>query len=1084
MGGMTKGKTLEEPQKARRPPVTDLQPPGQDKVTGPARATQSPPKINGMPPPVQMASMLASPDVAAGSSHRAKVMTSMQRAVGNARIARLATGQIDPTPGTGVGTAGAIPGPTGIAIQRSCGSAAGCAPCRAAAALGSIQRAPAGRALDPASQSSMQSKFGQDFSGVRVHTDQQAASMAENMNARAFTTGRDVFFARGQYEPGSTEGKGLLAHELTHVVQQRSGRAPPARIDTPGDPFEQEAAHVARTVMAGQQPPTPTQRVSQPLVQRATGTSCPVFEVPQEKGGHAQVGNQYQAHAASTGLKVRLGDRPTGQTETLRRRWLEKKGHAGELSKLKEDDAFPRDNEGKNCTVDHIVEWVLHGPEDPANMMLMAGRRNSGAGSKVKNQVAALPGNCKSFSTFTLPARPTEPDECMTIEVNFEKWLAAKTGGASDPTLFIIRFHEAEIPVDLAKAKREPGAAGSTIYTSAAKIMMRAAEKDEETKGILLDEIRLPIKSGALVEDGTIQARISETVAFPVKGNVTKVILRIQKKDNKVVLDSTKYPVEFPGLSETTFDFKTNEAGEVEGHAQLVPSKPILDKTVIHLIVKNGELSAKVQVPVKDLNLPVPGLTLSGDGLIVGFENRAFFASGQVILQYSKIARGELTAMADKGGFSAKGVIDLMIPGLDKARGEVWLDTKGKVGGRITVSADKLKVPGVKSANLVVSIEDGALAGKGEVELSIPGVKKGTLDFGVDKEGNYAITGTALLAIPGLDEATLALTYRNGDIEGAAHVGLKIPGLEGATFDVLYAKGALTGSGRLTYKKGKLSGVITVALSERHRLSGGGELAYEIAPGLVAFAGMQIDEEGHTKISGGLRVPETIDLFGRKQVEKELFKLPTIEIPIFAIPLGTRSAGLVATIDARMVARAGIGPGQLRKVKLLAELDPSKDESAFSFHAAAELYVPASAELALAVAGGLGLSLAIIRAVGGIEAEGAAGLTAEFIAATELSYVNGQFAVEGKAELSAQPRLVFRLKAFVKAEMDLWFTTVELYRKDWTLASFEAGSSLKVGVRVPFRYVFGQPFDLSLDQIEFIVPAIDAKSLMKDLLPA
>ena len=84
-------------------------------------------------------------------------------------------------------------------------------------------------------------------------------------------------------------------------------------------------------------------------------------------------------------------------------------------------------------------------------------------------------------------------------------------------------------------------------------------------------------------------------------------------------------------------------------------------------------------------------------------------------------------------------------------------------------------------------------------------------------------------------------------------------------------------------------------------LSGSGELAYEIAPGLIAFAGVEDrPRTGSMKVSGGLRVPETLELFARRQVEKPLFKLPTIEIPILAVPLGTRSVGIVATIDARL----------------------------------------------------------------------------------------------------------------------------------------------------------------------------------------
>ena len=79
---------------------------------------------------------------------------------------------------------------------------------------------------------------------------------------------------------------------------------------------------------------------------------------------------------------------------------------------------------------------------------------------------------------------------------------------------------------------------------------------------------------------------------------------------------------------------------------------------------------------------------------------------------------------------------------------------------------------------------------------------------------------------------------------------------------------------------------------------------------------------------------------------------------------------------------------------------------------------------------------------------------------------------------------MFRLKAFVRAEADIFVTTIELYKKEWQLAQFEAGAALKVGVRVPFKYVFGQPFELSLDQVEFIVPQIDPAQFVRELLPA
>ena len=63
-------------------------------------------------------------------------------------------------------------------------------------------------------------RFGYDFSRVGVHTDTQAAESARAVNARAFTVGGDVVFGAGQYAQGASEGRRLMVHELTHVVQQ------------------------------------------------------------------------------------------------------------------------------------------------------------------------------------------------------------------------------------------------------------------------------------------------------------------------------------------------------------------------------------------------------------------------------------------------------------------------------------------------------------------------------------------------------------------------------------------------------------------------------------------------------------------------------------------------------------------------------------------------------------------------------------------------------------------------------------------------------------------------------------------------
>lgn len=113
-----------------------------------------------------------------------------------------------------------------------------------------------GQALDGPTRSGMESAFGHDFSGVRLHTGSEAAASARSVQAKAYTVGDDIVFGSG-LSPTSGEGRHTLAHELTHVVQQRSGPvdgAPAAggiSISDPSDRFERAAEATAAEVMAG-----------------------------------------------------------------------------------------------------------------------------------------------------------------------------------------------------------------------------------------------------------------------------------------------------------------------------------------------------------------------------------------------------------------------------------------------------------------------------------------------------------------------------------------------------------------------------------------------------------------------------------------------------------------------------------------------------------------------------------------------------------------------------------------------------------------------------------------------------------------
>ena len=114
-----------------------------------------------------------------------------------------------------------------------------------------------GSPLEPAVRTDMESRLGHDFGDVRVHTDAAAHASAKSVGAHAYTVGNNVVFQRDAYDPGSQAGRTTIAHELTHVVQQRSGPVDgtPAgggvSVSDPGDRFERAAADTAEAAMSG-----------------------------------------------------------------------------------------------------------------------------------------------------------------------------------------------------------------------------------------------------------------------------------------------------------------------------------------------------------------------------------------------------------------------------------------------------------------------------------------------------------------------------------------------------------------------------------------------------------------------------------------------------------------------------------------------------------------------------------------------------------------------------------------------------------------------------------------------------------------
>jgi hypothetical protein len=133
-----------------------------------------------------------------------------------------------------------------------------------------------GQAMRDNIRKPMEEAFGADFGGVKVHTDSRSDQLNQSIQARAFTTGQDVFFRQGEYNPGSRGGQELLAHELTHVVQQSGGTVQNEKEDTSRTDNEKAATDQAGIV----------QPMLDNIIMRAL-----LYRGMTESGGEPKIGN-------------------------------------------------------------------------------------------------------------------------------------------------------------------------------------------------------------------------------------------------------------------------------------------------------------------------------------------------------------------------------------------------------------------------------------------------------------------------------------------------------------------------------------------------------------------------------------------------------------------------------------------------------------------------------------------------------------------------------------------------------------------------------------------------------------------------
>lgn len=988
----------------------------------------------------------------------------------------------------------------------------------------------------------MESGFGADFSGVNIHTDSRAVQMNRDLGAQAFTHGSDIYFNEGKYNPDSEDGQHLLAHELTHTMQQ-------------GSSIKKSVQRSTETYESPAQDPNEILKT---------------FYLPAVKARHLQT---YQAWAAGNRLKRKSDfsrdtspeDKPEQvknwkdqywdklqNTENLglheEFRGVKKIGTpggrkmSGRRKTLLKNLTIPDWNksgvvqEGKDrYEVDHIVELQVAGwassqeGNDFPNLELLDGFSNSSAGSKTRSNVERIVRNYLEASGE--PNTQAHAQAYMASnDIVFERVEMGSGDFAGEPRVsgFWTReevmqgLHLGELedlgnegepgsPTDFALMTPDDGYLMDTFPHEESQLNFGISPESSDSKsvaGLTISQIALNTGYESLNPEAGMGS-IIVTWDLPENFNAPDSPFQIP-----LIKSQSQYAGKVGNLPALGLDFNflspisfggleiTEEGLSAEG--TLTPSLPFLQNSLIRVGVRGTELYFRGEYSPADISLPIPGIQINSSTFHLEYSTvSGFGVGGDVELEVPNIGVGTISAGFTEGdGLFFRGNIafDPNLFGEAQASARIaYENSLWSAGGTLTIPPNKVR--GIREATISVDYsQTSGFTAVGSATLDVPGVDTGTMAITFNDEG-FSIAGEFGLKpdIPGIRGGSVEARVSKAEGEEGYSVFVSgtaqpdIPGIN-STLSVTYDNGSLTIVGNASYSRGMLSGSLEVGATNRAigddgqpsgepddtiRVFGGGSLTLQLTPWLAATAGVKFLPNGEMEVTARLAT-DSYDVFPRREYNKNLFRVPTIEIPLFAIPLGPRSIGLVAQIGGGLDFKAGFGPGQLRNLSAEITYNPDhEDETTVNGHG--EFAIPADAGLTLSGDLSLGVSVGIASLTGGIELAGTLGLEGEAAAAVDVNWSpQTGLSLDAQGSIMVNPKFTFDINAFARASLGIgWFSISETWRHN--LASFSWGPDIQFGIVFPVHYTEGEPFNMSLDDLEVIYPDIQVVEMAKGL---
>lgn len=789
-----------------------------------------------------------------------------------------------------------------------------------------------GHRLPESTREQMESSIGGDFSGVRIHNDPDAAQMSRNLNAQAFTHGNDIYFNLGKYDTSSRSGQHLLAHELTHTVQQSSGDSSqvstmiqkksgkPTLKDATNDELDKASNSIGSIKKKGKTKfefhinllKTGKYEIDTSVESIFNSANPrPMMGRGKRKTKQGTVWNSHVRNKAREKLRAiaNLTEAETNDNSTLLKLTLPKakagsKGMVGTFTQLVNKVLVPtwdHDGETKTYEIEHSIDWQIMGKDAdfPENLILLESKKNNAVGKEVEDAISKALKDIATNYSKTYDGIPQKTDEIkkkydgivhkldgsgtkLKAKEHYKPEAIIDNDTNKTPyTKELVTIKEAAIPENHFLLTTSDKKAAYVLPYDATNLQIGAFKVTVVKKNKKVDYIEFKNKAGKVVTVGKEDALKAKKVIVKEEKTDKYIISPGTEKD---IISSMLKALTVKGFSPIDIDDKdiNIEGFDVRASGKVKSTLSFLQGIDISFSFENGDIEISAFIPVDSIAKNVPKLfKVEYCNIIIGGgTSTPLFIAGGLGFEIERLGTGEIFAKYDSS-LNLNGSFNFDSKYFDPAMVHVGYE-KGKweIGGELGIKEKTVK--GIKKASLKATYKEGVFSINGDADLTVPGIDKVKMHVEFSDKGDFTfIAGVELKKMTGIKsgKATVTVTSKGEEglklgIGGEAELDFPvIPNLN-PKLTISYLDGVYEIRTKVSYKKGRFEGTIEVGVTNKQVDEKGTPQGEPQEKGdVVVFGFGELKVDIYKGINGSVRIrltPERNVLIGGKIEAKEL----------------------------------------------------------------------------------------------------------------------------------------------------------------------------------------------------------------------